>query len=93
VFRGGSALAGSRHGRIVLVALRDSVDPETGGRLTIKRYFSEKVYDEDGVFAHSRVVLKPLNPHYEPITLLAAEESVLRVIGEFVQVLGWPRIE
>jgi SAM-dependent methyltransferase/SOS-response transcriptional repressor LexA len=88
VFRGGSALAGSRHGRIVLVALRDSVDPETGGRLTVKRYSSEKVYDEDGVFAHTQIVLKPLNPDFEPVTLRESDEPALRVIGEFVQVLG-----
>jgi SAM-dependent methyltransferase len=88
VFRGGSALAGSRHGRIVLVALRDSVDPETDGRLTVKQYFSEKVYDQEGVFAHTRIVLKPLNPDYEPIVLLSDDESTLKVVGEFVRVLG-----
>jgi phage repressor protein C with HTH and peptisase S24 domain len=48
IFRGGEALAGTRQGRIVLVALRDSVDPETGGRLTVKRYHSEKTFDPDG---------------------------------------------
>lgn len=45
---GGEALAGTRQGRILLVALRDSVDPETGGRLTVKRYHSEKVFAADG---------------------------------------------
>jgi len=88
VFRGGSVLGGSRHGRIVLVALRDSVDPETGGWLTVKRFFSEKVYDEDGLFAHTRIELKPLDPDYEPIILEAAEEGTLLCPGEFVRVLG-----
>jgi SOS-response transcriptional repressor LexA len=87
VFRGGSALAGSRHGRIVLVALRDAIDPETGGRLTVKRYSSEKVYDHDGVFAHTLIVLKPLNFDYQAIELRATGEPELRVLGEFVRVL------
>src|SRR5258708_3374441 len=91
VFLAGSALAGSRHGRIVLVALRDSVDPDTGGRLTGKCYFREKVYDDDGVFTYTRIVLKPLNLDSldsEPIVLQAADEEPLHVVGEFVQVLG-----
>jgi len=89
VFRGGSALAGSRHGRIVLIALRDSVDPETGGRLTVKRYSSEKVYDEDGVFAHTRIELNSLNPDYEPIILKTdGDDLALRVIAEFVRVVN-----
>ncbi len=88
LFRGGSALAGSRQGRDVLVALRDSVDPETGGRLTVKRYFSEKAEDPSGSFRHSRIVLKPLNPEFEPIVIEDAEEGLLKVVGELVGVIG-----
>jgi SOS-response transcriptional repressor LexA len=88
IFRGGEALAGTRQGRIVLVALRDSVDPETGGRLTVKRYSSEKIFDEDGDYTHTRIQLSPLNPEYEPILLESAEEGILRVLGEFVQVVN-----
>lgn len=33
LFRGGEGLAGTRQGRMVLVELRDAVDPESGGRL------------------------------------------------------------
>ena len=33
---------GTRHGRIVLVQLRDPVDPESGQRYTVKRYESLK---------------------------------------------------
>jgi phage repressor protein C with HTH and peptisase S24 domain len=88
IFRGGSALAGSRNGRIVLVVLRDSVDPKTGGRLTVKRYFSDRVFDEQGVFTHTRILLNPLNPDYGPIELHQAEEGTLKVIGEFVAVLS-----
>jgi SAM-dependent methyltransferase/SOS-response transcriptional repressor LexA len=88
LFRGGSALAGSRQSRDVLVALRDSVDPETGGRLTVKRYFSEKVEDASGSFRHNRIVLKPLNPEFEPIVIENAEEGLLCVVGELMGVIG-----
>jgi SOS-response transcriptional repressor LexA len=87
IFRGGEALAGTRQGRIVLVALRDSVDPETGGRLTVKLYLSEKIFDEDGGFTHSRLTLKPLNTDYPPIVIEQTEEDVLRFRGEFLRVL------
>jgi 2-polyprenyl-3-methyl-5-hydroxy-6-metoxy-1,4-benzoquinol methylase/SOS-response transcriptional repressor LexA len=84
IFRGGEALAGTRQGRIVLVALRDSVDPETGGKLTVKRYHSEKRFDTDGQFAHNRIILKPLNPEFEPIVIEQADDDQLRVLGEYV---------
>jgi SAM-dependent methyltransferase/phage repressor protein C with HTH and peptisase S24 domain len=92
LFRGGDALAGSRQGRIVLVLLRDSIDPETGGRLTVKRYFSKKVFKEDAEFKQSRITLKPINPEYEPIELGQAEEGVLTVVGELVGVIMQPSV-
>ncbi len=76
----------TRNGRIVLVALRDSIDPETGGRLTVKQYFSEKAYDEDGGFTDTSITLKPLNPQFEPVILETADEAELRVLAEFVAV-------
>jgi SAM-dependent methyltransferase/SOS-response transcriptional repressor LexA len=88
IFRGGEALAGTRQGRIVLVALRDSVDPETGGRLTVKRYHSEKTFDPDGQFTHTRITLHPLNPDFPPIVIEHAEDSHMRVVGELVAVTG-----
>jgi 2-polyprenyl-3-methyl-5-hydroxy-6-metoxy-1,4-benzoquinol methylase len=87
IFRGGEALAGTRQGRIVLVALRDSVDPETGGKLTVKRYHSEKRFDADGGFTHSRITLRPLNTDYQPIVIEQAEEGVLRLRGEFLRIV------
>jgi SAM-dependent methyltransferase/SOS-response transcriptional repressor LexA len=87
IFRGGEALAGTREGRIVLVALRDSVDPETGGRLTVKRYHSEKTFDPDGQYAHTRITLNPLNPDFQPIVIGQAEKEALTVVGEFVRTL------
>ena len=88
LFRGGEALAGSRQARIVMVSLRDGVDSETGGRLTVKRYFSEKVADAEGGFRHVRITLQPLNPGFQPVVLEAAEEGALRVVGEFVAVIS-----
>jgi len=87
LFRGGSALAGSREGRIVLVRSGSGVDPETGGRLTVKRYSSVKVYDDEGGFRHDRITLYPLNTDFDPLVLEATEEDTLKVLGEFVAVI------
>jgi SOS-response transcriptional repressor LexA len=84
LFRGGEALAGTRQGRIVLVALRDSVDPETAGRLTVKQYWSEKRFDEEGNLQHVRIELRPLNPDFAPIVITQAEEESLQVMGEWI---------
>ena len=87
LFRGGDALAGSRQGRILLVALRDSVDPETGGRLTVKRYASTKAFDDEGAFRHVRIELQPINPDFRPILVQAADDGALRVLGEWLAVV------
>ncbi|MFO0875327.1 MAG: S24 family peptidase, partial [Phycisphaerales bacterium] len=76
---------GTRQGKIVLVQIRDSPDPETGERYTVKRYESTKVAGGDA-WQHERIVLKPLNPKYEPIRL-RGDEGELRVIAELVDVL------
>ncbi len=52
-------------GRTVLVQLRDSPDPETGERYTVKRYESEKVTAEDGTWRHLKITLKPNNPDFQ----------------------------
>ena len=87
LFRGGEALAGTRQGQIVLVALRDSIDPETGGRLTVKRYSSEKVFDEEGNYKHSLITLKPLNPEFSSLEIRQADEGTLKVRGHFILVI------
>ena len=88
LFRGGDALVGTRQGRIVLVALRDCLDPETGGRLTVKRYLSQKILDDAGEFRHTRIELHPLNPAFRSIVIERADEGMLQVVGEFVKVLS-----
>jgi len=80
-------VTGSRQARIVLVQLRDSVDPETGERYTVKRYESEKSEGESG-WRHIRITLNPENPEFDPIVLRAEDESEVAVIAEFVEVLG-----
>jgi len=81
-------VAGSRQGRIVLVQLRDAVDPETGQRYTVKRYDSEKVGEADGAWRHVSVTLSPLNADYEPIVVAADDEADIRVVAEVVEVLA-----
>jgi SOS-response transcriptional repressor LexA len=84
-------VAGSRQGKQVLVQLRDTSDPETGERYTVKRYESEKGVSEDGTWRHVRVVLKPTNREFEPIVLTVEDEGSVQVIAEVVQVLGGGR--
>jgi type I restriction enzyme, R subunit len=80
-------VGGTRQGKTVLVQLRDATDSETGQRYTVKRYESEKA--AKGVsWRHKRIVLKPVNPDFEPIVLTGAHEGELQVIAELLEVLG-----
>ena len=83
---------GTRQGKTVLVELRGDPDPDTGERYTVKRYTSEKVEgDPDGDWRHTRITLSPTNPDYKPIILTAQEDEALRVIAEFLEVVGGDR--
>lgn len=81
--------AGSREGKIVLVEHREIQDVDTGGCYTIKRYHSEKVFDEDGSWSHARILLKPESRLFGYDTIELSEEAVvdLRVVGEWVTTL------
>lgn len=79
-------VTGTRQGKIVVVQLRDGVDPESGERYTVKRYESEKQVGEEG-WRHTRIVLRPGNREFEPIVLTEAEEGTLQVVAELVEVL------
>jgi phage repressor protein C with HTH and peptisase S24 domain len=83
IFR--APVEGTRQGKTLLIQLRDSMDPETGERYTVKRYESEKVQDGDS-WRHERITLKPVNPDFKPIVLTATEDGDLQVIAEFVEV-------
>lgn len=80
-----SPVEGSRRGKTVLVQLRDTTDPETGERYTVKCYESEKIQD-DGSWRHIRVILKPVNPAFAAI-MLSGDEGELAVVAELVGVL------
>ena len=82
-----SPVTGTRQGRIVLVLLRDEIDPDTGLRFTVKRYRSEKTADENG-WRHVRIVLEPVNREYAPIELTEEDEGAVEVAAEFVEVVG-----
>jgi len=81
-------VTGSRQGRTVLVELSERPDPETGERYTLKRYHSEKVDADDGVWRHVKITLKPNNPDLDAIELTVDDEGEFRVVAEFVEVLG-----
>lgn len=80
--------AGSREGRRLLVWHSGIDDPMTSGHFTLKVYTSEKASDADGIWRHTKIVLKPLNPAFDPIVLTANDEGEVRVIAEVVRVLG-----
>ena len=66
---------------------RGVVDPQLGGEYTVKVYESEKTVKEDE-WEHKSITLKPLNPKYEPIVLTPTDEGDVRVLAEFVEVVG-----
>jgi type I restriction enzyme, R subunit len=84
---------GTRHGKTVLVQLRDVNDPETGQRYTVKRYESEKATRDDGTSRHLRIVLRPLHPEFKPIVLTVENEGTVDAVAELVEVLGELRRE
>jgi phage repressor protein C with HTH and peptisase S24 domain len=82
----GGPVTGTRKGRMVLVQLRDTSDPETGGRYTVKRYDSDKVTLADGTWRHFRITLKPDNHDFQPIELTTEDEGTVAVIAEMLEV-------
>lgn len=82
-----SPIEGTRQSKTVLVQLRDSADPETGQRYTVKRYQSNKEKHGDS-WRHTSITLKPVNPDFEPIVLTGADEQQLQVVAELVEVLS-----
>ena len=62
-------------------------DGETGGQYTLKVYHSEK--GEAGIdgLKNKQIVLKPINPEFQPIMVDAVEVGSVRAIAEFVRVL------
>ena len=78
---------GTRQGKIVLVQMRDSMDPESGQRYTVKRYESERVRDGT-TWRHREIRLRPVNPDFDPIILTGGNDGALEVVAEVIEVLG-----
>ena len=81
---------GSRQGKVVVVEHRQISDADTGARVTVKLYQSEKVSTEEGEWRHSRIVLRPdsTEKRYRPIVLDPAEAENLKVVAEYIEVIG-----
>ena len=77
---------GTRQGKTVLVQLRETSDPETSQRYTVKRYESEKANDGDS-WHHTKITLKPVNPAFDSIVLSGADEQQLQVVAELIEVM------
>jgi SOS-response transcriptional repressor LexA len=81
-------VVGSREGKVVLVRLRDEVDPDTGERFTLKQYTSEKEESDDGTWSHKTITLRPINSHFQPIVLRGDDaEDRCDVVAELIEVL------
>jgi SOS-response transcriptional repressor LexA len=78
---------GSRTGRILLVQHRDIADAQTGGSFTVKKFDSTGVSGKNTTERAGVIVLRPLNPAYEPIELKETPENEVAVVAEFLEVL------
>jgi hypothetical protein len=79
---------GSRQGRVVLVQHRKIQDPDSG-QFTVKIYDSKKILFEDS-WVHERIILRPDSREsgFKEIVLHRDDTAELKVIGEFVAVVG-----
>jgi len=80
---------GSRNGKIVLVENFDFQDPDFNSAFTIKTYSSEKIINDEG-WSHTAVILRPnsYDDKYENISINEENGSQMRVVGEFIKVIG-----
>lgn len=80
---------GSRNGKIVLVQHRDIQDTEMGGQFTVKRYQSDKKYDEAEGWEHRAITLYPESTanFYQPIKLADDSGNDLQIVGVLVAVI------
>jgi len=79
---------GSRQGRVVFVWHAGVLDPHTGGCFTVRIYESERRGSQEGEWEHTRITLRPSNPECLPIILEPREEAEVRVLADFMQVVG-----
>lgn len=86
------AVPAARTGRVLLVQHHEIGDPETGGTYTVARYQSVRVArsesgDEPG-WHHESIQLVPTNPAFTAISITPEQAADLRVIAEFMRVIG-----
>jgi superfamily II DNA or RNA helicase/HKD family nuclease len=80
---------GSRHGKILLIENMDIQDPEFNSAFTVKTYSSEKKITEES-WEHETITLIPnsFDSAYEKMIRNNEDYNRMRVIGEFVKVIG-----
>ena len=80
---------GTRQGKVVVAQLRDTTDPELGGRYTVKRYTSVKHPTVADPVGHRSITLSPDsdNPKFVPLTFDADSVSGVEILAEFIAVL------
>ena len=78
---------GTKEGRKLLVWHAGVTDGETGGQYTLKAYHSEEVAGDADSEQQKTIVLKPLNPAFQPIEIDESDEGAVRAVAEFVRVL------
>ena len=80
---------GSRQGKVVLIELRDPLDPENGGRYTVKIYHSTKRTTEDS-WEHTSITLKPDSalPGFSDRVFMGDAAGELIIRGELVAIIG-----
>lgn len=83
-------IGGSKIGEIILVHLPSSLIPDSSGSYLVKKYFSEKSFDEHGDFIHTKVALHSINPNYPPIELTGEQLENFRPLARFIKVLDEP---
>lgn len=86
------AVPAVRTGRVLLVQHHAISDAETGGTYTVARYRSVQVAgpesgDEPG-WHHASIQLAPSNPAFPTISITPDQSADLRVIAEFIRVIG-----
>lgn len=80
--------AGADECQAVIVWASGIADPETSGKHTVKVLTTEETTAPDGAWRRRRVVLRPVNPDFNPVVLESTSEDDVRVIAEVVEVLG-----
>ena len=80
---------GSRNNTVVIVQHRDIQDQDSGSSFTVKVYRSEKIVHGEE-WRHSKIILSPDSnmKGYEDLVFDSDSTGELRVIGEFVAVIG-----